>query len=100
MDTEKAIEFLIESSARHETQLIAIRNVIEGGMKLIAGLGTKVEILFDAQLRTESRMDRLAAAQEVTEQKFALLAEAQTITEKKLGSLIDSLNQPRNGHDK
>ncbi|HXP87692.1 MAG TPA: hypothetical protein VN841_23365 [Bryobacteraceae bacterium] len=89
MDMERSIEFLIESAARHEGQLQRIRDLIEGGIKLVVAsyseLNRKTDALLDAQLRTETSVARLA--------------EAQRVTEEKLQGLIESLKNPRNGHN-
>jgi len=101
MDLDKAIEFLVESQAKHEahlqgidSQLKAIRKVISGGLKLVVKGQTdtnrKFEALLDAQLRTEASIARLAEAQ-------ARTADAQSRTEQELRSLLDSLKHPKNG---
>ena len=88
MDVEKALGFLVENAAKHESQLQRIRDLIEGGIKLVvtyqSDTNRKFDALLDAQLRTETGLARLA--------------EAQAATEAKLQSLIDSLQLPRNGH--
>ena len=88
MDLERSLESLIENAARQDAQLQGIRNLIEGGMKLVvasqAETNRKLDALLDAQLRTET--------------KLAQLAETQESTGKKLETLIDSLSRPRDGH--
>ena len=80
MEMEKAVELLLESAARHESQLQAIRDVIQGGINMVvsfqAETNRKFDVLIDAQLRTEASLARLA---EVTETKLARLSEAQAL---------------------
>ncbi len=88
MDMERSIEFLVENAARHEAQLQGIRNLIEGGMKMIVSF----------QSETNRRLDALIDASLHTEERLSRLADAQTRTEQKLQSLIDSLKNPPNGN--
>lgn len=107
---EKTVEFLVENAARHESQIQAIRKLIQAGMKMIvssqAETNRKFDVLIDAQLRTESGLSRtneaLARTNESlarTNETVARLAEAQAATEIKLQALIDSQKNPRNGHN-
>ena len=102
MDVEKTMAFLLEGQARHESQIQSIRNLLEGGVKLLNSYQTKTNetlaILMDAQLRTEASLERLSVAQATTDLKLNRLADLQAITELKLQIFLDSLKNPKNGN--
>lgn len=102
MDLDCSIEFLLQQQVKTEVQLQAIRDLVQGGMKLVipyqAETNRRLDALIDAQLRSEERISRLAEAQLITGQKVARLADTQETTELKLQALIDSLKQPKNGN--
>jgi len=91
MEIDKAVEFLLQSQARQESQLQSIRNLIESGIKLVItyqnDTNHRLNALLDAQIRTEEKMGRL-------EDRMSDLAEAQKKTEQKLQVLIDSFKKP------
>jgi hypothetical protein len=109
MDVEKTMEFILESQAKHESEIQAIRTLLKGGIKLLNSYQTKTNeklaALIDAQLRAEVRLDRtdaqiakLADAQAMTDLKLNRVADLQATTELKLQIFLDSLKNPKNGH--
>ena len=83
----------------------AIFNMIEAGMKLlaghdrriaghdrrIAGHDRQIKAIADGLEQVVEAQGRLTHAQQVTEERLSRLAEAQQATDKKLNRLIDTL---------
>lgn len=80
---------------KFDKRLNAIARLVQQGMRMLvdnkAETDRKINALVDAQLRTESTLERLA-------ESHTRLAEAQKVTEQKLQTFIDSLQKGRNGH--
>ena len=100
MDPEKTMEFILEQQATMSARQDAILNMIEAGMKLIAGHDRQIKALTEgferlahAQRITEERLSRLAEAQQSTERTVERLATAQAATDEKLNRLIDTLER-------
>ena len=121
MDPEKTMEFILEQQAAMSVRQDAIFNMIEAGMKLLAGhdrriaghdrriaghdrqinaLADGLERVVEAQGRlthaqqmTEERLSRLAEAQQATEVAVEKVAAAQAVTDEKLNRLIDTLQR-------
>jgi hypothetical protein len=109
MDVEKTIEFLLGQQARFDAQLArtaeeARQSRVEFDERLKRHEETHNREM--GQIRAELRRGvRLAVEEARAERKrrkeeAERLAAAQALTEQKLQQLIDSLKQPRNGHDK
>jgi len=92
MDLQKAVEFLIESQAKHdaelqaiESQLSTLRELVENGTNLLVKYqqvtDNRLQLLIEARVRTEENLGRLADA-------HLRLAEAQAITAEKLLNLV------------
>jgi hypothetical protein len=116
MDVEKTIEFLLEQAAAHDARMAAHRaeflaDSLEFRERLRASeekfnrqderLGRRLEraarLSIEEHRRERVRRKALDAAWNV---KFAELTEAQAKTQKSLEQFIESMKQPRNGHDK
>lgn len=72
-----------KAEAKAERQMVAIRKLIQTGMRMI--------------VKNEQLIKEVAAAQKATETELRGLAAAQKITESKLQGFIDSLRRGRNG---
>ncbi|HVQ40542.1 MAG TPA: hypothetical protein VMS31_23575 [Pyrinomonadaceae bacterium] len=59
---------------------------------------TKLEILVDAQLRTEAAFERNEGRFARNEDRFAQLADSQIHSDQRLDALIDIIRQDRNGN--
>ncbi len=107
MDPEKTMEFILEQQAAMSVRQDAILNMIEAGMKLLAGHDRQIKSIADgmervveaqsrlthAQQVTEERLSRLAEAQQATEMAVEKVAAAQAVTDEKLNRLIDTLQR-------
>ncbi len=105
MDPEKTTEFILEQQAAMSVRQDAIFNMIEAGMKLlaghdrriaghdrrIAGHDRQIKAIADGLEQVVEAQGRLTHAQQVTEERLSRLAEAQQATDKKLNRLIDTL---------
>ena len=83
MDVQKTMEFILQQQAKAESQMAAIRKLIQTGMRMIV----KNEELIK---KNEESIKELAVAHKE-------LAAAQKITETKLQGLIDALRRGGNG---
>jgi hypothetical protein len=115
MDVEKTIEFLLEQQARFDAQLARSAEELRQSrldfderLKLHDERLKRYEDTHNremSQIRAQlSRGVRFAVQEGRAERKRRKegderLAAAQALTEQKLQQLIDSLRQPRNGHD-
>jgi hypothetical protein len=90
MDIERAVEFMVQQQARTEVQLQAIKDLLQGGIKLVTSYqgetNRRLDALLDGQLRSEEKIAKLADAQ-------LKLATAQEATERRLQALIESLTK-------
>ena len=123
MDVEKTIEFLLEQQARFDAQLAKSaeelrqsrldfderQKLYDERQKLYDERQKRYEETHNremGQIRAELRRGVRLAVQEARaerkrrKEEDERLAAAQALTEQKLQQLIDSLRQPRNGHDK
>jgi negative regulator of replication initiation len=109
MDVEKTIEFLLGQQARFDAQLArSAEDMRQWRVEFDERLKRYEETHNReiGQIRAELRRGvRLAVQESRAERKRRKeederLAAAQALTEKRLQQLIDSLRQPRNGHDK
>ena len=76
-------EHQAETEAKAERQMVAIRKLIQTGMRMI--------------VKNEQLIKEVAAAQKATEAELRGLAAAQKVTESKLQGFINSLRRGRNG---
>jgi hypothetical protein len=94
IDLEKAVEFLLESQAKHDAKMQAIEGhvqalseLVENGTNLLVKYqqvtDNRFQLLIESRVRTEENLARLADA-------HLRLAEAQGITAEKLLSLVNS----------
>jgi hypothetical protein len=94
MDVEKTMEFLLETAVRHDTQIQTIRNLLEGGIKLVNTYQTETnrrfDALLDAQLRTESMT---SSFQSEAKRKFDALVDAQLRAESMTSSFQSETNR-------
>ena len=83
-ETEAKIEARqAKAEAKAERQMVAIRKLIQTGMRMF--------------VKNEQLIKEVAAAQKATETELRGLAAAQKVTESKLQGFIDSLRRGRNG---
>jgi chromosome segregation ATPase len=113
MDLQRAMEFVLEQEAKLHIQMQALTEKMDGLTERMLELeerhdremadGRAATAELRAELRRAVRLsvqehrNERARRQEL-DQKITQLAAAQVITEEKLQRLIDTLNQPRNGH--
>ncbi len=100
MDPEKTMEFILEQQAAMSVRQDAIFNMIEAGMKLIAGHDRRIashdrqiKSIADGLERVVEAQGGLTHAQQITEERLSRLAEAQQATDEKLNRLIDTLQR-------
>ena len=88
MDVEKTMEFILQQQGKAESQMAAIRKLIQTGMRLIV----KNEELIK---KNEESIKELAAGQKVTEAKLQDLAAAQPTRPRHCGcSRGPTISQP------
>lgn len=93
MDPEKTMEFILEQQAAMNARQDSIFNMIEAGMKLIAGHDRQIAS-HDRQIKAiADGWERVTEAQQLTEERLVRLAEAQQATDDKLNRLIETLRR-------
>jgi hypothetical protein len=116
MDVEKTIEFLLEQQAAHAARFDAESAEFRAMLKESSDKHDREMAGIRAQIRRgvrmaveEQRRERVGrqkleaqsgAATALLEAAMVELAAAQADTQKTLQQVLQSLNQPRNGHDK
>src|SRR4051812_22904291 len=103
MDVEKTIEFLLEQgsayearAARAQEEMAEIRAIVRG----VAEQGSRTEATLRRAIRLsvqEHRRERVR--RRALQEQMPQLAVSQALTKESLRTFIDSLKQPRNGHD-
>ena len=117
MNTERTIEFILNTQAKAERRmdktdmrLDGISKLLQQGMRMLvktdaalAEFQKRTDATFtelaQAQKRTDTKLAELAQAQKRTDTKLAELAQAHKATERSLKAFIDSLRHGRNGRD-
>lgn len=65
-----------EQLIKHDRQLLAIRNLLHGGMQLMVNLETKIDALTDSHIKLYGTVQELAEAQKESQASLARLQEA------------------------
>jgi predicted nucleic acid-binding Zn-ribbon protein len=86
---------LDEKLFAHDKSLLAIRNLLSTGVRMLVDMETKMSALTDSQTRLYGTMRELAEAQKRTEESLRSLEEAQKRTEEALRRFLE---RSGNGH--
>jgi predicted nucleic acid-binding Zn-ribbon protein len=106
MDLQRAMEFILEQEAKLHDQMQALTEKMDGLTDRMLEVeerhdremaDVRAELRRAVRLSVQEHRNERARRQEL-DKKITQLAAAQVITEEKLQRLIDTLNQPRNGH--
>jgi chromosome segregation ATPase len=79
----------------HDKSLLAIRNLLSTGVRMLVDMETKMSALTDSETRLYGTMRELAEAQKRTEESLRSLEEAQKRTEEALRRFLE---RSGNGH--
>ncbi len=79
----------------HDKSLLAIRNLLGTGIRMLVDMETKMTALTDSQTRLYGSMQELAEAQKRTEESLRSLEEAQKRTDEALRRFLE---RSGNGH--